>query len=420
MRTLFRAAILNPIDAQSWEFLNDGGLLVEDGAIGTLGRFDEVVKSHPLEPIELDGVIVPGFADIHIHWVQHAVRGHYAQALLPWLATHIWPEEARYADTALARERAEMFFADCLAAGTVMGMSYSSPHPAAARIAHEARRGDWITGNVIMTTNAPADLTAASAKPPSDLAVLPDTIGRAHYAVTPRFALNCTARDLAALGAFARYQGLAVQTHLAESEAEVREVERLFPEATDYTDVYDRAGLLGPRTVLGHCIHLSEREWSCLAARGCWIAHCPSSNEALDSGRFDLDTAWRYKIPFALASDVGAGPSHSMLHVMQRFLSQHRAAGVHVTPEAALFYATIAGAHAMGRGAIAGSLSLGKRGDFVLMPRATRLRSPQAWFEDLVQGPMAELERRPLGTWIAGYPVFMNPRPRPSSPAPPC
>ncbi|WP_297393373.1 amidohydrolase family protein [Acidiferrobacter sp.] len=418
--TLFRAAILNSIDARSWRFLDDGGLLVEDGVVRALGCFDDVVKNYPWEPVTLDGVILPGFADIHIHWVQHAVRGRYAQALLPWLATHIWPEEARYGDTVLAQKRADEFYADCLAAGTVMGMSYSSPHPQATHIAHAARRGDWITGNVVMTTNAPAELVAASVKPPADLAPLSDAIGRMHYAITPRFALNCTADDLAALGAYARHQGLAVQTHLAESVTEVREVERLFPQALDYTDVYDRAGLLGPRTVLGHCLHLSPREWSCLKARGCWIAHCPSSNEALDSGRFDLDCARRHQVPFALASDVGAGPSHSMLHVMQRFRRQHEAAGVRVDPEEILFRATLAGARAMGRGAVAGSLDPGRRADFVLMPRSARPQSPQAWFEDLLEGSPTELEQRPLGTWIAGHPVFMGARREPSEPDRPC
>ncbi|MHB1753251.1 MAG: amidohydrolase family protein [Acidiferrobacter sp.] len=418
--TLFRAAILNPIDVRSWQFLEDGGLLIEDGRVRALGHFHDLVKHYPWEPVTLDGVILPGFADIHIHWVQHAVRGRYAQALLPWLATHIWPEEARYVDVALARDRAETFYADCLTAGTVMGMSYSSPHPEAAHIAHAARRGDWITGNVVMTANAPADLVAASVKPPADLASLSETIGRAHYAVTPRFALNCTADDLAILGAFACHEGLAIQTHLAESAAEVQEVKRLFPQALDYTDVYDAAGLLGPRTVLGHCLHLSPREWSCLKRRGCWIAHCPSSNEALDSGRFDLDCARLHGIPFALASDVGAGPSHSMLHVMQRFRHQHRAVGVRIDPEETLFRATIAGARAMGRGAVAGNLGPGKRGDFVLMPRSARLQSPQSWFEDLLDGSPAELEQRPLGTWISGRPVFGSAQPALAEPLTPC
>src|SRR3989304_64539 len=50
------------------------------------------------------------------------------------------------------------------------------------------------------------------------------------------------------------------QPHLSEDWGELAEVARLFPEARDYLDVYDRAGALGPRAILAHAIHLSDRE----------------------------------------------------------------------------------------------------------------------------------------------------------------
>ena len=53
---------------------------------------------------------------------------------------------------------------------------------------------------------------------------------------------------------------------------------RLFPDALDYVDVYDRAGGLGERTVLAHAIHLSDRELARLVETGTRVAHCPASN----------------------------------------------------------------------------------------------------------------------------------------------
>ena len=66
------------------------------------------------------------------------------------------------------------------------------------------------------------------------------------------------------------------------------EVRRLFPEALDYTDVYDRAGGLTPRAILAHAIHLSDREVARLAESGAVIAHCPNSNLFLASGAMPL------------------------------------------------------------------------------------------------------------------------------------
>ena len=48
------------------------------------------------------------------------------------------------------------------------------------------------------------------------------------------------------------------QSHLAENQPECRWVKELEPDCQSYTEVYHRAGLLTPRTVLAHCVHLSQ------------------------------------------------------------------------------------------------------------------------------------------------------------------
>ncbi|AOU96943.1 guanine deaminase [Acidihalobacter yilgarnensis] len=401
---VYRAPMLNPRGADTLDAWADGGLRVRDGRIEAIGDFDAVMRvGEAHDHVEvLEGVIVPGFADVHIHWVQHPVRGAFEASLMPWLREHIWPEEMRYADEVFAAAAARRFYTDTVRAGTVMGMSYSSAHADAVRIADDARVGDWMTGDVVMEHGAPEALTRASVHEAIELDRRASGLGAERYVVTPRFALNCTPRLMADLGAYARVGGFHVQTHLSESAAEIREVLREFPEADDYTDIYDRAGLLGPRTVLGHCVHLSAREWAVLRARGCWIAHCPSSNEALDSGRMDLEAVRRHGIPYALASDVGAGPSHSLLHVMQRFLEIHRAADVAVSGTEALYRATLAGAECMGRSVVAGNLDASKRADFVLLPSPGGPLDAEGWIGEWTRGAMHELENRPLATWIAG------------------
>jgi guanine deaminase len=405
--TVYRAAIFNPHGPGVLTVHADGALRVRDGRIEAVGDFDELAPRRGEELIELDGVLVPGFHDVHIHWVQHRVRGSFEAELMPWLRGHIWPEEARYGDVALAGESARDFFADTVRAGTVAGLCYSSPHPEAVRVAAREALGDWVIGDAVMELNAPEALTRASIRDIDELDPLARELGPRRYALTPRFALNCSAPLMAALGAYARANGHLVQTHLSESPEEIREVREAFPEAEDYTDVYDRAGLLGAHSVLGHCIHLSSREWRVLAARRAWVAHCPSSNEALDSGRMPLERVREHEVRWALASDVGAGPSHSMLHVMQRFLAQHRAAGVPVEAQEALYRATLAGAECMGRAAEAGNFAPGKRADFLLLPRPAGKLHAAGWIEAWTAGGMGELETRPLATCLGGewYPA---------------
>jgi guanine deaminase len=400
--TVYRATIFNPAGPKDFDVHVDGALRVRGSRIEAVGAFEALAPRRGEQLVELDGVLVPGFHDVHIHWVQHRVRGSFEAELMPWLRGHIWPEEARYGDAALAGENARGFFADTVRAGTVAGLCYSSPHPEAVRIAAREAMGDWVIGDAVMELNAPESLTRASVRDIDELDPLARELGPRRYALTPRFALNCSASLMAAMGTYARANGHLVQTHLSESPGEIREVRGAFPEAEDYTDVYDRAGLLGAHSVLGHCIHLSSREWRLLAARGACVAHCPSSNEALDSGRMPLERAREHGVRWALASDVGAGPSHSMLHVMQRFLAQHRAAGVPVDAREALYRATLAGAECMGRAAEAGSFAAGKRADFVLLPRPEGAPNAAGWIEAWAQGAMSELESRPLGTCLQG------------------
>ena len=107
-----------------------------------------------------------------------------------------------------------------------------------------------------------------------------------------------------------------VQTHLSENHGEIQRVAELFPEARHYTDVYRRCGLLTPRAVLGHAIHLDDSEIAMLAESGAKVAHCPTSNLFLGSGLFD-DAGLRGRgIQNAIATDIGAGTSYSMLQTL--------------------------------------------------------------------------------------------------------
>jgi guanine deaminase len=103
--------------------------------------------------------------------------------------------------------------------------------------------------------------------------------------LTPRFAISCTGILLSELGKMARTDpSLPIQTHMSENQNEVRKTLELFPEATSYADVYDRYGLLGPRTILAHAIHLEEGEIALIKKRNAGVSHCPTSNFNLRSG----------------------------------------------------------------------------------------------------------------------------------------
>ena len=99
---------------------------------------------------------------------------------------------------------------------------------------------------------------------------------------------------------------------MSEDRGEIAEVARLFPEARDYVDVYDRAGGLGARTILAHAVHLSDRELARLVETETRVAHCPASNLFLASGIMPLARYLEAGLGVGLGSDVAGGPDLSI------------------------------------------------------------------------------------------------------------
>lgn len=105
------------------------------------------------------------------------------------------------------------------------------------------------------------------------------------YCVTPRFAPSSTDEQLAAAGRlWKEYPGTYMQTHFCESTDEIAWVKELFPDRDSYLEVYDLAGLTGPRAIFGHAIHMTEEDFCHCHRTGSALAHCPTSNLFLGSG----------------------------------------------------------------------------------------------------------------------------------------
>jgi guanine deaminase len=253
-----------------------------------------------------------------------------------------------------------------------------------ALLAEVERRGlRAVVGKTSMDRGAPAPLLTPADRDRADNEHLIRTWhgrhGRIFIALTPRFALSCTDALLASLGELAaQHPGVYVQTHHAETEAEIAAVARAFPSDADYLAVYARHGLVRARTILGHCVHASSAELRRIAEAEAGIAHCPTSNMFLGSGLFPLAAAERAGARIALGSDIGAGTSLSALRTMDAAYQVQQLRGDAVSPVHLLHLATLGGARALHLDADIGSLAVGKRADLVVLdPRRSRLLAPR-------------------------------------------
>jgi guanine deaminase len=179
--------------------------------------------------------------------------------------------------------------------------------------------------------------------------------------------------------ALAKRTGAWWQTHVSEDAGEIEEVRRLFPDARDYVDVYDRAGGLGPRCVLAHAIHLSDDELARLVETDSRVAHCPASNLFLASGIMPLGRYLEAGLGVGLGSDVAGGPDPSIFSVMQ--VGAYAQAALRTVagetrpvlgPLDWLRLGTYDGARALGLDSQIGSIEAGKEADLIAIdPRLT-------------------------------------------------
>jgi guanine deaminase len=370
--------------AASHRHLEDGVVLIEDGRIARVGAAQDLLPALPAgTPVEHwpDCLILPGLIDIHIHLPQTQVIASFGAQLLDWLQTHTFVEEQRFADPAHCA-RIACFFLDELARnGTTTAAVYGSVHPESveALFAESARRNRCtIAGKVMMDRGAPPGLLDTAERGYAESKALIARWhgkGRQRYAISPRFAVTSSAAQLEAAGALAReHPDCYVQTHLAENHEEIATVRRLFPAAASYTEVYDRCGLLGPRSIFGHCLHLDQTERRRLSESGSIAAFCPTSNLFLGSGLFDLaglrDPACPVRV--GIATDVGGGTSYSMLRTAAEGYKVLQLRGQTWPALDAFYTLTLGNARALGLEGEIGTLAVGSAADVaVLDPRAT-------------------------------------------------
>jgi guanine deaminase len=377
--TLFRAAVLdtpeNPFAGGTLRADQDAGVLVRDGVIADRGGFAAVAARHPAEDVVdlRGGLLLPGFVDTHVHFPQVRAIGGLGMPLLQWLERCALPEEARLADRAYAESVAADFVGGLVRAGTTSALVFGAHFAPAvdALLAEAARSGLRITSGLVVSGRLLREdlLTTPQRAYDEGLALARrwHGVGRSRYTVTPRFSLSCDDALLDSCRALlAEVDGALFTSHVNENALEIETVARLF-DGCGYVDTYDRAGLLGRRSVLAHNVHPTDAELACLAERGATVAHCPTSNAALGSGIFSMRRHLACGVRVALGSDVGAGTGFSLLKegLQAYFLQQLAGAdGVPLTPAHLLHLATSAGAEALDLPDV-GDLSTGRRFDAV-------------------------------------------------------
>jgi guanine deaminase len=371
-----------------------------------------------------DQLMVAGFIDSHVHYPQTQIIGAYGEQLIDWLNKYTFVAEQKFASKEHAREVAKVFLQECLRAGTTTAVVYCTVYPQSVDAFFEeaqARNMRMIAGKILMDRNAPDALTDTPQKGYDESkALIAKWHGRDRllYCVTPRFAPTSSPEQMDMTGRlWAEHPGTYLQSHVSENRGEVAWVKELYPQRKGYLDVYDHYKQLGPRAIYGHGIWLTEPELQRCHETGTAIAHCPTSNQFLGSGLFNLKNAVKAERPVrvGLATDLGAGTSFSILQTLNETYKVAQLNGNKLSAPLAFYLATRGTARALYLEDKIGSLGVGMDADIVVLDLKStpvieyRMRNCQDLDEALfIQMTLGD-DRAIQSTYVAGALAYSRP-----------
>lgn len=281
------------------------------------GVFNDIPNEYKnLEIIECGNkLIVPGMTDLHVHAPQYGFRSVGMDCeLLDWLNLHAFPEEAKYKDINYAKMAYPLFVDDMKSGFTTRACIFGTLHKESTITLMELLENSGLktmVGKVNMDRNAPDYLCEKSAQKS-----LEDTekwieeskcFKNTKPILTPRFIPSCTNELMQGLGELIKKYDLPVQSHLSENPSEIEWVKELCPESTSYGDAYNRFGMMNDKTIMAHCVHMTEEEISLMKEKGVYAAHCPESNLNIASGISPVARFLKEGINVGLGSDVAGG-----------------------------------------------------------------------------------------------------------------
>ena len=330
------------------------------------------------------GLIMPGLVNTHTHLPMTLFRGLADDLPLDtWLNEYIFPAENRHINPETVRVGTLLAIAEMLLSGTTTccdGYFYEDVVAAAVEP----------TGLRALVGQGVIDFPAPGVPDPSrNLGTAADFLNHwkdRHPMITPSVFCHspytCSPSTLEATKTLAREAGVLFQIHVAEtrSEAEQSQINHgLSPIAH-----LDRIGMLDKRTLLVHCVHLSQRDITTIKKNGAKISHNPESNMKLAAGVAPIPALLSAGVTVGLGTDGCASNNNlDLFGEMDTAAKLHKATSNDPTvldAHRVLKMATIDGARAIGLGDTTGSIEIGKQADVIILdtkrPHLTPLYSP--------------------------------------------
>ena len=362
---LFIHAIVVTMNEQN-DLLVDGAVLIENGRIKDIGKTDDLLlKYQNVETLDLTGqVLMPGLINLHLH--SGLTRGTAEDLqVFEWLTRHVDPKHrVLLEDDAYAA--AAMSYAEGVKSGTTTVLDmYRYVHrciQAADEVGIRAVYAPYVADrpqyNYFETLETNIDLLNNYQN---------SCDGRVKIWVGLEHLSYCTEESYYKAAHIAEKYDTGIHTHGEESFVMSQKVKEKYGGWP--IEVFHKRGILGPKTILAHCVWLQPVEIELLAATKTSVAHCPVSNMKLASGIAPIQELITAGITVGIGTDgVKENNNLDMMEEMKfvPLLQKVKHLDATVMPaEKVLRMATIDAAKALGLEQEIGSVEVGKKADLI-------------------------------------------------------
>ena len=315
-----------------------------------------------------DHLLIPGLVNLHTHAAMSLMRGLADDLpLMDWLQKYIWPAESANVSPQFVYDGTRLACSEMLLGGvTCFNDMYFFPEAAATAASELGMRA--MLG--ITTLEFPTPY-ASDADDYIDKGLAVREQWRNHpligFCLAPHAPFTVSDTSFARILTLSEQLNLPIHCHIHETRQEIEESRQRHGETP--LARLGRLGLLGPGFIGVHAVHLDDDDLELLAATGCSIAHCPTSNLKLANGIAPVARMRQLRINVGLGTDGAASNNRLDMFGEMRLaalLAKGSTGDASTLPaREALRMATLDGAMALGLGDEIGSITPGKAADLV-------------------------------------------------------
>ncbi|MCB8925596.1 MAG: putative aminohydrolase SsnA [Ardenticatenaceae bacterium] len=296
------------------EIIENGGILVEDGRISTIGDSAELIAAHPdLEQLDAGNqLVMPGNICAHTHFYGAFARGMAIPGAPPKDFPDILERLWWRLDRALLDLDTQYSALVCLVDAIKHGTTTLVDHHASPSALNNSL--DMIADAVEMAgvraalcyevtdRNGPEEAEAGIGE---NVRFLHSLKERKSDLLAGTFGLHAalTLSDETLANCVAAAANLDTGFHIHVAEHEVDEYDSLFKYGQRVIPRLAEAGILGPKSIVAHAVHVDAVEKNILRETGTWVTHQPRSNMNNAVGAADIEGMLRLGIPVCLGND---------------------------------------------------------------------------------------------------------------------